>query len=246
EGFEFDSLHNSEPYYEAKPAELAAYDDAWFDLARARLTETVSSGLSVVRRGPHADGPLDALIKKKLRDLDFYWDQNRKIKDRAGNLRAARDVLQSELARTLISHHQAGDQMMLIAHSIGSNIAYDVLRDLGYPARQIDVAYLVTMGSPLGLQVVKEKIRRERWDNKVRTPSVVTRRWVNFADPRDPVAIDTCLADDYAPNSRGISVQDDLVLNDYHRGERQNPHKCYGYLRTPEMSRLIAEFLELT
>ena len=120
------------------------------------------------------------------------------------------------------------------------------LRDLGYPARQIEIAYLVTIGSPLGLQVVKEKIRRERWDNKVRTPSVVTRRWVNFADLRDPVVVDTCLANDYAPNSPSISVQDDLVLNDYHRGVRQNPHKSYGYLRTPEMSRLIAEFLELT
>ncbi len=245
EGFEFDTLYNQEPYYDAKPSELAAYDDGWFDLARARLTETIEGGLSIVRRGLHNDWLLDALVKEKLRDLDFYWDPNRKIKDRAGNLRVARDVLQAELARTLISHHQAGDEMMLIAHSMGSIISYDVLRDLGYPARQINVAYYVTIGSPLGLQVVKEKIQRERWDNKVRTPSVVTRRWVNFADPRDPIAVDTHLAADYAPNSSRIGAQDDLVLNDYHRGEKQNPHKSYGYLRAPEMSRLIAEFLEL-
>ncbi|MEW6209648.1 MAG: hypothetical protein AB1631_14870 [Acidobacteriota bacterium] len=245
EGFEFDSLYNREPYYEAKPAELAAYDEGWFDLARSRLTETVEAGLSVVRRGLHTDWLTDALLKAKLRDLDFYWDQNRKIKDRAGNLRAARDVLQSELARTLLSHHQAGDEVMLIAHSMGSIISYDVLRDLGYPARQIEVAYYVTIGSPLGLQVVKEKTRHERWDNRVRTPSVVTRRWVNFADPRDPVAVDTHLSNDYAPNSSGVRVEDDLVLNDYHRGEKQNPHKSYGYLRAPEMSRLIAEFLGL-
>ncbi len=245
EGFEFDSLYNTEPYYEAKPVELAAYDDGWFDLARARLTETVAAGLNAVRRELRTDWLTDALVKAKLRDLDFYWDENRKIKDRAGNLRTARDVLQAELARTLISHHQAGNEIMLIAHSMGSIISYDVLRDLGYPARQADVAYLVTIGSPLGLDVVKEKTRRERWDKKVRTPSIVTRRWINFADPRDPIAVDTHLAADYAPNSSGVAVKDDLVLNDYHRGETQNPHKSYGYLRTPEMSRLMSEFLGL-
>jgi hypothetical protein len=245
EGFDFDALYNEEPYYEAKPSDLTAYDDGWLDLARARLTEAAEAGLTVIRKTLNADWLTDALLKKKLRDLEFYWNSNRSIKDRAGHLRAARDVLQEELSRALIGHHQAGNEIMLIAHSMGSIISYDVLRDLGYPARQIEVAYYATIGSPLGLQVVKEKTQRERWDHLVRTPSVVTRRWVNFADPRDPVAVDAHLRNDYAANSAGIRPEDDLVLNDYRRGEKQNPHKSYGYLRTPEMSRLICQFLEL-
>ncbi len=38
-------------------------------------------------------------------------------------------------------------------------------------------------------------------------------------------------------------VEDDLVLNDYRADGGENPHKIYGYLRTPEMSGLIADFL---
>lgn len=58
------------------------------------------------------------------------------------------------------------------------------------------------------------------------------------------MAVDTHLRDDIGPNSVGIRVEDDLVINDYisPSGEK-NRHKSYGYLRTPELSRLINQFL---
>ena len=59
----------------------------------------------------------------------------------------------------------------------------------------------------------------------VRTPSIVTESWVNYADRSDPVAVDIHLRDDYGPNAQGIHVVDDLVLNDYHGREgKSNPH----------------------
>jgi hypothetical protein len=245
EGFEFDSLYNHEPYYEAKPADIASYDDGWMDLARARLAEMADASPSALKRAARADSVAGALLKNKLRGLEFYWNQDRRIRDRAGNTGMARDVLRQEITRALIRHHRAGDEIMLVAHSVGSVIAYDALRDMGHPVRQLEVACFVTAGSPLGLDVVREKTRRERWDHAVRTPSVVTRRWVNFADPRDAVAIEPRLRTDYAANSSGVRVEDYPVLNDYRRGDNRNPHKSYGYLRTPEMSRLICEFLDL-
>ena len=104
----------------------------------------------------------------------------------------------------------------------------------------------VTIGSPLGMPHVKANIHGERSyaDSPVRTPTVVTEGWVNYADRGDPVAVDTHLRDDFTSNSVGVRVQDDLVVNDYVSpiGDK-NSHKSYGYLRTPEISRLIKQFL---
>jgi hypothetical protein len=69
-------------------------------------------------------------------------------------------------------------------------------------------------------------------------------RWSNFADRRDPVATDIHLADDYRGNDRGVVVEDDLVINGYKGNSgRPNPHKIYGYLRAPEVSKVIRNFL---
>ena len=108
---------------------------------------------------------------------------------------------------------------------------------------------LPTIGSPLGLPHVKSKIVSERaYDGKgrerVRTPSVVTKSWKNYADRKDPVALDVHLSDDFQGNRNGIRVEDDLVLNGYTSPAGDaNHHKSYGYLRTPEMSEQIEAFL---
>ena len=64
---------------------------------------------------------------------------------------------------------------------------------------------------------------------------------------KDPVALDNHLRRDFEENARGVQVVDDPVQNDYQvlkNGEMDsNPHKSYGYLRTPELSRHVAEFL---
>ncbi len=142
-----------------------------------------------------------------------------------------------------------GQEIMLIAHSMGTIIAYDVLRDIGRAKPEFTVAEFVTIGSPLGLPHVKAKIIEERdYDGsdaeRVRTPSVVARKWVNYADKRDPVALDTHFADDYGPNRSGVQVEDDLVLNGYVSPSGEpNYHKSYGYLRAPEVSEHILNFL---
>ena len=142
----------------------------------------------------------------------------------------------------------SGERIMLIGHSMGSIISYDVLRDLGQRDNAFDIAHFVTIGSPLGIPYVKDHVydERGRYDSAVplRTPSVVSDQWVNYADRKDPVAVDAHLRDDYKANGRGIRVEDDLVINDYVTGDGESrPHKSYGYLRTPELSEHIRRFL---
>jgi hypothetical protein len=89
---------------------------------------------------------------------------------------------------------------------------------------------------------VLDWIRRE--DPVVCTPSVV-RRWSNLADRRDPIAIDVHLRDEYAPNDANVAVEDALILNTYRSPEnKRNHHKIYGYLRAPEFSQLVRDFVD--
>lgn len=130
---------------------------------------------------------------------------------------------------------------MVIAHSMGSIIAYDTLREMGRSNPAPFVDHFVTIGSPLGLPHVKLKIWAE--SDLVRTPSVA-KRWTNFADRRDPVAFDTHLAYDYEANADGVKVKDDLILNGYEPPAGLNiHHKSYGYLRAPEVSQAIRAFI---
>jgi hypothetical protein len=65
-----------------------------------------------------------------------------------------------------------------------------------------------------------------------------------MSDLRDRIALDHTLEDDYQANSRGLRVRDIYVFNDYEMDGNPNPHKSFGYLRTPEMAEIIDGFLE--
>lgn len=168
----------------------------------------------------------DDIVKAKLKDLHLYYTDDEK-----------QDILRSRLLETL-QDNDSGTKTILIAHSMGSIIAYDVLRMLGRMETPFNLDHFVTIGSPLGMDLIQDHICDEF--GKVRVPSVV-QAWTNMADKRDPVcAFDTHLSNDYEPHPQtGVSVFDDLVYNSWGGIN----HKSYGYLRCPELSRLIASFL---
>ena len=176
---------------------------------------------------------------------DSDQHQQSEVGTPGGGYEGGEHALHDECRNAVVKHRD--HEIMLIAHSMGTIISYNVLRDIGKTDKDFKVPYFVTIGSPLGLSHVKNRIKEDR--KKARSPSIVTERWVNLSDRRDPVAFDMHLRDDFGPNTLGVRVVDDLVLNDYdyekHQGQKSdpNPHKSYGYLRTPEMSHLIAEFL---
>lgn len=223
---------NPEPYVPAKgTGPLPKHKDGWFDAATALVGDTLDSSLDWAKRYFDFDDLADMVLRKKLPDLAAYYDDQ-----------GQREAMRKRLTETVGKHR--GKRIMVIAHSMGSVIAYDVLRGWGKQDTNFRVDHLVTIGSPLGLPQVKHKIREE--NDLVRTPTVV-RKWTNFTDRRDLVATDSHLADDYAPNVREVKVKDDRVINTYTSeadGEgKPNYHKSYGYLRTAELSELVRHFI---
>lgn len=244
--YKFDKLYNDEPYIAA--TKLSKYDEGWKDELRNLGGMTVGTGVDWFKRKFGVDRFADTVLGEKIKDLDYYY-QERSVKANDGTQKSAKKVLREELIAVLDSNNQ--HDIMLISHSMGTIIAYDVLRVLGNTEHEARIKHFVTLGSPLGLSHVKQKIIEEREKEKrpqaakLRTPSIVTKSWVNYADKLDPVALDSHLGDDYKENQHGVQVRDDLVSNDYTGSNiESNHHKSYGYLRTPELSEQIKAFLE--
>jgi Lecithin:cholesterol acyltransferase len=227
-----------EPYTEAEgEGPLPRYRDRWVDKA---LTETLDDlsqpiewadaqkSLDWLSRHTGLDKAAAMFLQVRLVDLSTYFaDESKRV------------FLRGKLHDALLA--QKGKRIMLISHSMGSLVAYDVLRALGKDNPEFEVSHFVTLGSPLGMPYVLNKIRNE--NPAVRTPSVV-RRWTNLADRRDPIAVDVHLADDFDSNDHDVTVEDKLVINGYHSLEgKPNHHKIYGYLRTPELTELVRAFV---
>ncbi|EOB1207583.1 hypothetical protein ACIQLR_003779, partial [Photobacterium damselae] len=132
--------------------------------------------------------------------------------------------IEKPLIRLLQQYHH--HSITLISHSLGTVIAYNVLQKLAAQraTQDITIDKWVTLGSPLGLASVKAQLKRNL-QGSLAVPENVS-AWHNYSDKQDIVCIDGDLADDFAKNNSGVSVQDFQVVNAY----PGNPHKSYGYL----------------
>jgi hypothetical protein len=183
----------------------------------------------------------DVILRKYFKDLDIYYTENYTLKD--ASICKAKDLINKRLIKVLEKYKNY--DIMLISHSMGSIIAFDVLN---FEAPQIIVNSFVTMGSPLGIPIIISKIAAEQKQrmngvNHMNTPPPVAKNWYNFSDILDKVAFNYMLADDFSENDHGIKPVDFLVINNYEINGKRNPHKSFGYLRTPEFSKVLNDFI---
>jgi hypothetical protein len=176
----------------------------------------------------------ESAMKKRYREIELYYSPGA-----AGKIKAtAQEDLRAVLAETLLRLRRR-NRIVLIAHSMGSLIACDVLYSLDF---SIDT--FITIGSPLGIPLIMEKLREEQRgaivsNRKIKTPEAISGQWLNLFDRRDEVVCQHRLGDFFAPNNRGVTPEDAIVINDYHTDRRVNPHKVYGYLRCREISDVL-------
>jgi hypothetical protein len=184
----------------------------------------------------------DLIIHHFFRDLDVYYCKTCVTHDKSEA--PAKDVIRKQFGQVLKKNQRK--DILLIAHSMGSIIAFDTLTTGAIPDINIDT--FVTIGSPLGLPAVMVKILAEQQidykkDLKIKTPENITKNWYNFFDPDDRVSLNRELAANYMENSRHIRPIDQVVHNDYGYKGKTNPHQAYGYLRTPQLTQVIHDFL---
>lgn len=124
---------------------------------------------------------------------------------------------------------QHEEEITLIAHSLGTVIAYDVLSDTVFPNK----INLVTIGSPLGINEIIAELHKVRNTLKLKVPLCVE-KWSNISDPHDPVALIHHLSPIFSSTIRDI-----LVPNPNGIGLGFAFHAITGYLRTNEVRHAV-------
>jgi len=234
-----DALFLDEPYTptpegfvpEPHPVRKKVLDFIEEQLDRLTLNEDLTVNFSEIT---------DMIIHNYFRDLEIYYsDQCIDIKN---STIQARETIRKRLVKALKDHQD--DQIMLIAHSMGTIIALDVLL---YAAPEVEIDTFITIGSPLGMPSIIGKIastaaNRVWSEGKLNTPPGIKWRWYNFSDLEDKVALIYNLGNKFKRNANRVRPEDYIVHNSYAMNGNKNHHKSFGYLRTPELSRVIFRF----
>ncbi|MDR2270483.1 MAG: hypothetical protein LBF27_06195 [Sphingobacterium sp.] len=118
---------------------------------------------------------------------------------------------------------------VIIAHSMGTIIAYDILRNLD--KKQFDIRGLITLGSPLGV----ESVQRQLMPPPV-YPKALKGSWVNMFDPRDIVALNPL-------DPRNFRVDNRQIINHEITNTSDNRHKISEYLSNPLISETLMDMI---
>ena len=135
--------------------------------------------------------------------------------------------------------------VLLIAHSMGSVIAYDSLWELSHEGRshaQADL--LLTMGSPLGQRYVQRRLKGATKSGYGRYP-VNIRHWINLAAVGDLTSLDRKLVNDFGEMLElGLleNFEDKVVTTNFRLNGELNVHAEYGYLANEKTAHTIVEW----
>lgn len=175
----------------------------------------------VARRFDLAEGPLRVFLRRLFPEVAAYL--------RNGHA-AERTAVRDEVAACIARHQPR----IVIAHSLGSVVAYESLH--AYPELQPDL--FLTLGSPLALpRTVFERLipaprpigpalQGERLPGKT--------RWVNIADPGDPVAVPPQLSRHF----NGVDLDHTTVISPLFRF-----HHATNYLQSATTAATVAPYI---
>ena len=135
-----------------------------------------------------------------------------------------RDDIAKHINSGVAQAFQPGIDTIVVAHSLGTIVGYNILRLLGTEYR---ISHLITLGSPLGLPAIQQALaplgRRDG----------IT--WMNARDEKDLVAL-------YPLTPAHISLQPIENANDV-ANATSNHHGITGYLSDPTVARWIHDAL---
>ena len=117
-----------------------------------------------------------------------------------------------------------GSEAVVVSHSLGTVVAYNVLKNEP-PQADLHVPLFVTLGSPLAISAVKNKLQ------PVSHPTTVS-QWFNAMDERDVVSLYPLTSDHFAvfPPIENLTTVDNFT---------ENHHGISGYLSDKEVARRI-------
>ena len=147
---------------------------------------------------------------------------------------AVRAKIRGRLEAELDAAAQKGQRVAIVAHSMGTVIAFDALRE--NPRYAVDL--LVTMGSPLGFTPVQIDLTDQ--GHPPFPPNV--HRWLNVFDGIDAVTLpDQRLANDFTDDGV-VRVVDRMIRSNSDPYGKRDPHHWLGYLTCEEVGDALSKF----
>jgi len=176
------------------------------------------------------------LMKKLLRDVHHYL-YNVDFSPRPGVTYKVQDEIRSRMIKALKEGAGNPGPHVVVSHSMGTVIAYDCLKRVA-DAPVVDA--LLTIGCPLGIDEVQDKLKPE-WSRDAGYPFEKVRgRWVNVYDRLDPVAgFDPNVANDYRLD--GKDKVEDISEENYGTWR----HDISKYMHGPKLRAALRELLAL-
>jgi hypothetical protein len=106
------------------------------------------------------------------------------------------------------------DQAVVVSHSLGTIVAFTLLRELAEHGHELKVPLFITIGSPLAIKEVQKRVGGD-----FAIPGNIA-KWMNFYDKGDPVTLGRALNNAFADG-----IVDTVVNNN-----TLNGHSIAGYL----------------
>jgi hypothetical protein len=227
------------------PQPLTAEEAAFIEALRARMTRLPDEELDTEApvppdraRGPLERVPLPWAIKRPflnayLRDVHHYLfdvtfaPPGREPVPIQRTIRAR--VVDALRAPEITRPH------VVVSHSLGTVIAYDCLKRV---ADCTPVDGLITLGSPLGLDEIQDRLQ-PGWCRDQGFPQKVEGGWVNVSDRLDPVC-------GFCPSLAGDFRRDDAPCIDDIAVENDGRwrHSATKYLRQPAFRQALWRLLQ--
>jgi hypothetical protein len=198
---------------------LVPEQNEWTDALLQKLGGEEGSEFEDAPVDDNTDGferiPLPWILKKEIM-RHFVKEAH----DYLFNINGIRDTIRKRAIADL-NQVPPGSRHVLVGHSQGTFIAYDVLT--GVPGfKQIDG--FLTLGSPLGLDEVQDRLESTDFPDKLHGD------WVNVYDPFDVVArLDPKLANDFKKN--GVETIIDVMEENWGRWR----HSATKYFKRPKL-----------
>ncbi|AHF89906.1 serine peptidase [Opitutaceae bacterium TAV5] len=135
-----------------------------------------------------------------------------------------RDIIETGVIQAI----QPNEPTVIVAHSLGTIVAYNILRREGKNL-QWNIPLLVTVGSPLGVEKIRRSIAPTTYPECVNA-------WFNAFDKRDVVAL-------YPLQDPHFMVGKVIINNSDVKNHTENRHGIAGYLDDPVVAKTIYDAL---
>ncbi|WFU50718.1 hypothetical protein [Sinorhizobium terangae] len=203
----------TEPEYAAFITEICGIVQRNLGVSDQQLAANATS--DVLQRGPENWRWVQALLQAAdaIPGVSAYSIQ--KI-TRDVYLYLSRSKVRGHINQIIEDEIREGGPLVVIGHSLGSVVGYDVLRD----KKNLEAKAYITVGSPLGVGPIMRVLRPINYPARVGT-------WFNAFDDRDVVALNS-LDPKHFPIEGGEVTNYDRVRN-----RTDNAHGISGYLSDP-------------